>query len=195
MKYLLSLLTVVVLASCNRADLNSNVPSASQDSHAATSLSASPGLGSDCSEYGAEIYERGGKLNLPETQGYIGTLRYASVNGGGGAVFYACPGTDNSLSVPVPRGHVPDWFGELRFGFSAVFEQADLYGKMSSSLWLPSKDYYMFLYDGHYHHLGSYKIGRAHTKKSVLDFPTPLENGFATPADGILYFEIAHRSK
>jgi hypothetical protein len=199
MKKLYLLLLSLSLAACQSTrSLPGATPSIprSQDSHAATLLHAAPDLGSDCNGYDAGFSANGGKLGFPVVdQSYTGTLFYAGADGGGGAVFYACPGTDNSFGMPVPKGHTPDWFGEVRFGFSATYAQADLYGKMSAPVWLPKTDYFMYLYDGHYHHVGSYKIGRANAKTSVLKFPSPFENGLATPADGILYLEIAHRSK
>jgi hypothetical protein len=199
MKKLVMLLLSASLAACqtthNLAETTPDMPR-SQDSHAATLLPPVRTLGSDCSAGEVPFSGNGGKVSPPIVDGsFSGPIGYASADGGGDAGFAASPGTDNSFGMPVPRGHTPDWFGELHFGFSATYAQADLYGKMSAPVWLPRTDYYLYLYDGQYHHVGSYKIGRANVKKSVLKFPSPFENGFATPADRILYLEIAHRTK
>jgi hypothetical protein len=199
LKKLAMLLLSATLAACQDARslpvATETLPSTFRAA-ATKSLHAMPSLGSDCSGYDAGFDSTGGKLGLPVIDSsYSGNVAYATGNGGGGAVFYACPGTDNSFGMPVPRGHTPDWFGEVRFDFATIFSQADLYGKMSAPVWLPRTDYYMYLYDGQYHHVGSYKIGRANVKKSVLKFPSPFENGLATPTDKILYLEIAHRTK
>jgi hypothetical protein len=199
MKKLCLLVLLVSLAACQTArspfGMTPSIPS-SQDSHVATMVRAVPALGSDCSGGDVDFSGRGGRVSFPTVDGnFSSAVDYASANGGGGAVVYACPGTDNSFGMPVPKGHTPDWFGEVRFAFSAVYAQADLYGKMSAPVWLPKTSYFMYLYDGHYHHVGSYKIGRANVKTSVLKFPSPFENGLATPADGILYLEVAHRSE
>jgi hypothetical protein len=135
------------------------------------------------------------KIDLPELSDYTqyGTIHYASDTAGGLAPFEACPGSDNSFSMPVPNGYSPDWFGQIRFGYSTVFGKADLFGKMYAPDWLPKTDYSMYLYDGGNNFIESYKIGRA--KKAVLEFPSPFENGFSTPADGTLNLEIVHASK
>jgi hypothetical protein len=199
LKKLAMLLVSMSLVGCQGTDSHHLIAPDAPTLHSTRDITvrpAKPDLGYDCSAYDASFNPNGGKLAFPVVdQSYAGSLGYASADGGGGAAFYACPGTDNSFGMPVPRGHTPDWFGELRFLFSATFAQADLYGKMSAPVWLPRTDYYLYLYDGKYHHVGSYKIGRANVKNSQLKFPSPFENGFAMPTDGILYLEIAHRSK
>jgi hypothetical protein len=165
------------------------------------SVTAKPALpkpGTDCRGFNASFRQNGGKIDLPELPDdtHYGSVRYASGNFGDGlAEFTGCPGFDNSFNVPVPSGFSPDWFGQLRFTFAASFGQADLYGKMFAPDWLPRTDYFMYLYDGDYNFIESYKIGRANVKKAELKFPSPFENGLATPADGTLYLEIVHSSK
>jgi hypothetical protein len=199
LKKLAMLLLSATLAACQDARslpvATETLPSTFRAA-ATKSLHAMPSLGSDCSGYDAGFDSTGGKLGLPVIDSsYSGNVAYATGTGGGLAVFYACPGTDNSFGMPVPRGHTPDWFGEVRFGFSTIFGQADLYGKMSAPVWLPRTDYYMYIYDQKDKLIESYKIGRANAKSGNLTFPSPFQNGFTVVQYTSINFEIAHKTK
>src|SRR6202042_2788856 len=101
MKKLYLLVLLVSLAACQttRSPLGTtpSMPS-SQDSHVATVVRAVPDLGSDCSAGEVEFYQNGGKVSYPIVDGsFSGAVDYASADEGGGAGFFACPGTDNSF--------------------------------------------------------------------------------------------------
>jgi hypothetical protein len=188
------------LAACQAT---SSVPQADGNSSSALAartlgVTGYPALGPDCGEYTAVFeHQDGGKIALPEADySYAGKVYYASGNFGDGlAEFYGCPGSDDSLGIPVPNGYTPDWFGQIRFGFSTAFGQGDLIGKMYSTLWLPKTDYFMYIYDENNNLIESYKIGRANVKSENLTFPSPFENRFTVTEGTSVNFEIAHKTK
>jgi hypothetical protein len=158
----------------------------------------SPDLDNDCFETIAFFaHQNGGRIGLPSANGnYYGKIFYASgLFGDGQTVLAVCPGSDNNFQMPIPKGYTADWFAQWSFSFAATFGQDDLYGKMYSTLWLPRTDYYMYIYDQTNKEIESYELGRANLKSGFLTFPSPFENGFSTPLDGVLNFEIVHKTK
>ncbi len=158
-----------------------------------------PDLNNDCVSYAPFFLQKGGKIGLPSAPdggNYYGKVYYPSGNyGEGQSEVQICPGSDDNFGMPIPKGYTPDWFAQWSFGFSAVFAQGNLDGKMYSALWLPRTDYFMYIYDENNNLIESYKIGRANVKSGYLTFPSPFQNGLSVTEGTDINLEIVHKTK